>query len=937
MSELTDLMGMMESGPDIVAVTEIKNKNRSALCVEEILIRGYDIYVNGISNDSNRGVAIYVKRGLKTNVIDCDIQYKEFQMIKIKDFNNRGEDIEFVVIYRSPNSDDSNNDNLLEFLNYVSELAGNDRILISGDFNYPGINWVNQSSSVKIELEFIETIRDCFWIQNIVEPTRVRKDDTPHILDLVFTNDDYISDIIHRAPLGKSDHAVLELSIRIKEYEEQGVAKLNFNKGDYAGLIDFVNRNWNDEFKECSSDIDQMWSKFRNIIVEGTCRHIPEVKLFNKADKYKRPLPMTVRNEIFQKHSMWNRFMRTRMTEDYGKFKKIRNKVRAETRKLDRVEQEQIAKNIKTNPKKFWNYIKSRTKSTSSIPSIEIVDDQGNKRLCDTDKGKADVLNRYFGSVFNTQNCNDMPPVQIDMDITTHMSNLTIDEAAINSKLKKLNINKSAGEDRMYPRVLCEVADMISYPLKLIFEQSLIKGSLPSDWKSSYIAPIYKKGKKSCANNYRPVSITSVVCKIFETIFRDHIMDYFLTNGLFNNKQYGFIKGRSTVSQLIKMLDEWTDLLEDGGQIDTVYTDLEKAFDKIPHNLLIKKLQLYNFDVSILNWIEAFLSSRRQRVRINTSYSDWIPVLSGIPQGSVLGPVLFIIYINDLVECCGHNSRILLYADDSKIYSYVKSREDCKNLQEDIDKIVSWFNRNLMKLNTAKCKVVSYGRETIEYGYKIGNLVIERVEHMKDLGITFDSELKFDYHIKEKVNKANSMLGIIKRNFGSMSAVSLVALYKSLVRSHLEYAESVWSPYRKRDIELIERVQMRAVKFIVRDKNKSYEERLRTLNLPTLRYRRIRGDMIEVYKIINDKYDRETSVQFSYSNVKITRGHEFKLFPEHVRYDLRKHFFTNRIVALWNGLSDEVVHAPSVDSFKGRLDKFWRDQELLFDYRCDIC
>lgn len=237
------------------------------------------------------------------------------------------------------------------------------------------------------------------------------------------------------------------------------------------------------------------------------------------------------------------------------------------------------------------------------------------------------------------------------------------------------------------------------------------------------------------------------------------------------------------------MMDEWTELLEDGGQIDTLYTDLEKAFDKVPHKLLCHKLLLYGFDKQILSWIEAFLKCRMQRVRVGNSYSEWIPVISGIPQGSVLGPVLFIIYINDLVYCGGEDLNIYLYADDAKIFRYIREKEDCQFLQDDINKVVDWFNKNFMKLNIEKCKVVSYGRDILEQKYVINNVMVERADSIKDLGVVFDSKLKFDKHIREKVNKASAMLGIIKRNFSNLSPESYVILYKSLVRSHLEYAE----------------------------------------------------------------------------------------------------------------------------------------------------
>ena len=223
----------------------------------------------------------------------------------------------------------------------------------------------------------------------------------------------------------------------------------------------------------------------------------------------------------------------------------------------------------------------------------------------------------------------------------------------------------------------------------MLFSRSLETNQIPEIWKCANISPIYKKGKKDDVNNYRPVSLTCILCKILESIIRDKVMEHFTINKLFTNRQFGFLKGRSTVTQLLQILDDWTEALESGGRIDVIYTDFEKAFDKVPHRRLLSKLKSYKIHNSIIEWIKNFLSGRKQRVRVDGEFSSWADVLSGIPQGSILGPLLFIIFINDLVDFSENNLKLYLFADDAKLYRHIKDVSDVDNLQRGIDNFAS--------------------------------------------------------------------------------------------------------------------------------------------------------------------------------------------------------------------------------------------------------
>jgi len=497
----------------------------------------------------------------------------------------------------------------------------------------------------------------------------------------------------------------------------------------------------------------------------------------------------------------------------------------------------------------------------------------------------------------------------------------------------------------MHPRILKELSPVISDTLKVIFENFLNTGKLPSDWKTSNISVIHKKGPKYNVENYRPISLTCIACKVMESMIRDIVVQYFTVNKLFSNFQYGFIKGRSATLQLLKIMEDWTSALNSGKQVEVVYTDFAKAFDKVPHQRLLIKLQSYGLDHRLISWITDFLCCRTQKVKINSCYSSPVPVKSGIPQGSVLGPLLFVIYINDLPEVCHNLCSLFLFADDAKLYKVINKCDDLTLLAAACQSLLEWCDKWCMKLNTDKCKALTLGKSkdlnfnntiTFDIPYNGGVVHLEHISSMKDLGIIIDSELNFKEHIGSKVKQAFSMLAIINRNFSNLDKVTLKLLYKSLVRSLLEYGHSVWNPYRIGLISDLERVQKRATKLVKQCRKLNYSDRLRFLDMPTLKYRRARGDMIEVYKILHGFYDVDVVPILLRNYDTRTRGNDLKLLHSRSRLDLRKYSFSSRIVGLWNMLPNSVVLSETVNGFKNSLDKCWASQDLYYNWKADI-
>jgi hypothetical protein len=319
--------------------------------------------------------------------------------------------------------------------------------------------------------------------------------------------------------------------------------------------------------------------------------------------------------------------------------------------------------------------------------------------------------------------------------------------------------------------------------------------------------------------------------------------------------------------------------------------------------------------------MEDFLTNRQQRVVINNTQSNLKTVTSGIPQGSVLGPTLFIIFINDLPDVC--KSYVKIFADDTKIFNAIEASEDSEILQEDINQLVNWSHKWQLKFNADKCKVIHYGSNNPNTPYTLNGMRIEDSKLEKDLGVSFDNNLKFSPHVGNIVAKANSRLAIIKRTMHDLSPEVFLPLYKSLVRPLLEYCSPVWSPMLKKDQIEIEKVQRRATKLVKSISHMEYSERLFYLKLDSLHFRRRRSDMIQVFRIINGFDGIDPSSFFTFFENSRTRGHKHKIFKPNTNCRVRTNTFSQRIINDLNSLSPEVVNTETINSFKSTLKKFW--------------
>jgi len=578
-----------------------------------------------------------------------------------------------------------------------------------------------------------------------------------------------------------------------------------------------------------------------------------------------------------------------------------------------------LAEKIKDDPKSFYAYVRSKTSVKVKVGPL-----MKEGKLISDSEGMSKVLNEYFSTVFTAEDMGNMPKGS-GHGCGTVLDKIEITEELVVKSIKVLKDNKAPGVDGLNSTFIKGCMGGLVRPLVLLFRKSLATGQIPRDWKVANVSALFKKGSKKEPGNYRPVSLTSQICKLLEKVIKEGIVNYLEANELIGKSQHGFIKGRSCLTNLLEFIQALTEGIDQGEDMDVVYLDFQKAFDKVPHKRLLLKVRDMGIGGEVAQWIENWLEGRKQRVVLNGCSSDWVDVTSGVPQGSILGPILFVIYINDLDE--GIKNKIWKFADDTKLMGKSTEPKGVEEIREDLQRLCRWAEKWQMAFNIDKCKVMHIGKKNRGAKYVMGSEEIKEVGEEKDLGVTVCKNLKVAKQCGQAAKKGNQILGMIARTFVSRNKFIITKLYKSLVRPHLDYCIQAWRPHLGKDIDVLERVQRRMSRMVEGCKDVSYEKRLQMLGLTTLEMRRVRADLIEVYKIFQglDRVEEKDFFQrsqqgTSYLDVGRTRGNRYKLHKKRFRLVAAKYNFGNRAVNDWNRLPDRIVQIEELGKFKGELN-----------------
>ena len=785
-------------------------------------------------------------------------------------------------------------------------------IMLAGDFNLPDIDWTiptikNKCRTPAIHSQLLNTLADHSLTQ--LNQTATREN---NILDLITTNSPNLVNRIEILP-GISDHHAIFTEVNTMPLvgKKQRRSIFLHNRTNTHGLKQHF-KTFADRFEHTfqTATVDEMWDALRATINEGMQTYVPS--------KYIKPhdqLPWITRTNktLIKKRNKAYCTMKHQPTpENISKFKSLKRKAQHSIRhSYEQYLTDIVNPTVDHGNKKLWSLIRAKRRDTTRVTPLK-----ENGELVQQPLDKANVLNRQFKSAFSPITTEHLP--DIGESPYPQMQNITVTVPGVEKLLLNLKPHKAAGPDAILPRTLKDFATEIAPVLTFIYNKSLSSSTIPDDWRTANVTPIFKKGERYLPSNYRPISLTCICCKIQEHIIVSNIMAHLDKHSILYRWQYGFRAKHSTDTQLTTFVHELSQNLDQRKQTDVIILDFSKAFDKVSHKHLALKLKYYGINKIVLDWINSFLTSRTQRVILDGATSDKIQVTSGVPQGSVLGPILFLLYINDLPT--ETHSHIRLFADDAILYREIKSNTDCTILQEDLNRLANWETKWLMEFNPSKCQILSVTRKKcpIKFPYKLHNEALENVKSAKYLGITITSDLSWNKHIATVTSKANKALGFVKRNIHSSSELIKTRAYQAIVRPSLEYATCVWDPHTQIAKQKLEAVQRRAARYVTRryHNTSSVTNVLRHLEWQTLEQRRIATNLTMLYKITNNIVTVPIHTYLTPWTRPPTRSHNLCYMPYQCNTNTLKYSFFPRTIILWNSLPSHIASAPTLNLFK---------------------
>lgn len=810
-------------------------------------------------------------------------------------------------------------------------LTSDDTLMVFGDFNMPKVVWNSDVDNENVlypsNMQHCqENLLQCLFCADLSQINHY-ENYMGRLLDLVFSSDpDQITIFEADLPMIKVDlpHNPLEMFVNLfvplTVSKNREFIRYNFFKADYNALnihissIDWCHRL--DQYKDCDDAVEA----FNKEVRQAFMKFVPKKKVVSSAHPaWYTPKLRNLKNKKNKAHS---KFKLSKNLSDYVTYSAIRKDYISMQSTEYNEYLMRTQENLIHDPSKFWSYVASK-KKTSGFPGTMSHNNHESSNI----EGICELFAEFFKTVYVAEDVSDSDIDLRGVSEILSIGSIYLSHEDVLKSLQTIDVNKGCGPDDIPPIFLKSCADSLVKPLHYIFNRSLSTGIFPSQWKISYISPIFKSGSRKKVENYRGIAILPTFGKLFESMVSD-ILSIKLSP-VIALQQNGFFHGRSTVTNSSIFTNFAVNTVESGSQLDVAYTDFQKAFDRVNHNMLIKKLCKIGIHSSLLYWIESYLTERTQFVKIGQQRSSMFPVQSGVPQGSHLGPLLFLVFINDVVDVLQYTD-CLMYADDIKIFRTVDSICDAVHLQYDLDSMAEWSQRNRLSLNIAKCKIVTFHRkrQPVLFDYQINSEVLLRETQMRDLGIVFDDKLSFTVHIDYVISKAYAMLGFVMRicsDFKDPRAIK--SLYFAHVRSHLEFGSVVWCPNYATHSNRIESIQKRFMCHIFKKfgwyryvQFAPYAFKCDLLNIKSLEQRRRDACAVFIFDILSGKINSPSLLNLIDINIpsRQLRLSTMLRIPQHRTNYGAKEPISNAM-AIFNSVSNLFDFGISRVVFRNRL------------------
>lgn len=910
----------------------------SSIFNAEIQIKNYNIIRTDREERKQGGTAIYLHNSLS---IDEEKHFSdthtEATMIHMKKSN-----VTIVVIYRAPNTPPNSYRNCLETVGAFIKKYESSDVIMMGDYNFRFLDWQTESinkTGIPTDEQEQATLTIQFTHQHLLtqmveENTRKNKS----ILDLILISDPDMIHNIQTETTTMSDHDVVRCNFihntlqNVKEtstrsfQQKHPLDNLNTARADWSAINEeFDKVDWDTVINDNDS-VEQMYKSLDSKITEICSKYTPvRTRLVQRNSIPNDRLALIRRKKRLNSKINIRKYVRVNVPKNQiDKLEKkkadVEEKIRSSIRMQNTLQEINAIEKIKSNPKMFFSYVKKFNKSESKIGPL--ADEDGT--IHSDAKKKAELLQKQYTKAFSNPDKASTDHIKPNEDRTyPTLNDITFTPENVEKAIESIPNSAAPGPDKLPAIILKQCKKQLSYPIYKIWRKSLDTGEIPEILKTQGIVPIFKKGNKSSAANYRPVSLTSHLIKLFEKILRAKIVIYIEENNILTNQQHGFRRHRSCLTQLLVHIDNILYIVGNDSNADVIYLDFAKAFDKVDHKILLHKLQNIGIQGKIYNWIKNFLQDRKQKVIVDGEASEPASVKSGVPQGTVLGPILFLLFINDITEAIKY-ANIQLFADDSKISMEIKNSEDHKKLQQDLEAAIMWALLNNMMLNEDKFMLIQYGsNKELKQDYTIstGNNLKNSTE-IKDLGVIVSEDLAWLKHITAATNEGKKFAAWILRSFQTRNKI-ILQLFKTFVISKLEYAAPLWMPYLKKDIEKVESLQRTFTNRIDGLEDLNYHDRLKALNLYSLQRRRERFCMITMWKISQNLHPNQLDLEFYETHrfgVKCRRK-QFKTKKVHIK-TIQHNSFSSIGPALFNCIPRRIKEKETLTSFKAALDKF---------------